>query len=133
MKQAEDNIKDKIYQRLVSEDGRIEMGIHPVVFGYRVRAGLVGDCWCQMDWCGGADQAQLELLYSIAKNILEHKNSFRGVPSHSEIKPFYNDTKFVDDINKLVTQPLEIIKLKPLREYCDKRDEEIRRMFNNEE
>lgn len=114
MKQQKDNIKDNLYQRLVSEDGKIEMGIHPVMFGYRVRAGYVGIMIYEMDWCGGDDQAQLELLYSIAKNILENKNSFEGVPPVSMIKPFYKDTDFVKQIESLVTKPLEIIKLKPL-------------------
>ena len=47
---AEDT--EDIYQRLVSEDGKIEMGIYPVIFGYRVRAGYVGSMICQLDWCG---------------------------------------------------------------------------------
>lgn len=114
MKQAKDNTKEHLYQRLVSEDGKIEMGIHPVMFGYRVRAGYVGLMIYEMDWCGGDDQTQLELLYSIAKNILENKNSFDGVPPISMIKPFYKDDNFVKHIESLVTKPLEIIKLKPL-------------------
>jgi len=111
---AEDT--EDIYQRLVSEDGKIEMGIYPVIFGYRVRAGYVGSMICQLDWCGGDDQGQLELLYSIAKNILESKGSFIGVPDRSNIKPFYNDPEFVEFINSLTTKPLEIVKLKPLYE-----------------
>jgi hypothetical protein len=111
MKSAEDN---DLYQRLVSEDGKIEMGIYPVIFGYRVRAGYAGQMSYELDWCGGDDQTQVELLYSIMKNILEKNNSFKGVPMNSTIKPFYNDALFVDYINSLVTKPLEIVKLKPL-------------------
>ncbi len=110
----EDNDDLELFQRLVSEDGKIEMGIHPVIFGYRVRAGYVGDMVYQLDWCGGDDQEQLELLYSIMKNILENKGGFVGVPVVSEIKPFFNDTKFVDLINSMVVKPLEIVRLKPL-------------------
>jgi hypothetical protein len=118
MKHAEDCNENQIYQRLVSEDGKIEMGIHPVIFGYRVRAGFVGDCGVNLDWCGGDDHKQIEILYSVAKNILEHKNSFHGVPTHSKIKPFYKDEEFVKEIMSLVTQPFEIVKLKPL--YLDR-------------
>ena len=120
MKQAKDNTKESLFQRLVSDDGKIEMGIHPVMFGYRVRAGYVGIMMYEMDWCGGDDQAQLELLYSIAKNILENKNSFDGVPTISMIKPFYKDADFVKHIESLVTKPLEIVKLKPLNLYRNK-------------
>ena len=106
---------ENYYQRLVSEDGKIEMGVHPVVFGYRVRAGFTNRDWVEMDWCGGDDQGQVELLYSIAKNILESKGNFSGVPMNSNIKPFYNDPQFVELINSMTTKPLEIIKLKPLQ------------------
>lgn len=113
---AEDDDHNLLYQRIVSEDGKIEIAIHPVIFGYRVRAGYVGDGWVQLDWCGGNDQAQLELLYSIAKNILEHKGNFEGVPGKSNIKPFYKDFEFVDKILSLTTGKLDVIKLKSLHE-----------------
>jgi len=32
----------------------------------------------------------------------------------AEDKPFFNDTEFVDLIQSLVTQPLDIMQLKPL-------------------
>lgn len=57
---------------------------------------------------------QVELLYSIMKNILEHKGGFLGVPSASVIKPFFKDEDFVNKINEMITQPLEIKLLKPL-------------------
>lgn len=111
---APDHHENQIFQRLVSEDGKIEMGIYPVMFGFRVRAGYVGDYGVLMDWCGGANQGQVELLYSIAKNILEHRGSFTGVPERSDIKPFFNDPAFLEKIYSLVTMPLEIVKLEPL-------------------
>jgi len=110
-KPAEDN---DIYQRLVSEDGKIEMGIYPVIFGYRVRAGYTNSQSYELDWCGGDKHENLELLYSIMKNILEDKGNFIGLPAVSSIKPFYNDALFVDYINDLTTKPLEIVRLKPL-------------------
>lgn len=133
MKKAEDNLETHLFERLVSDDGKIEMGIHPVIFGYRVRAGYVGEDFFMFDWCGGADQTQTELLYSIAKNILEHKNSFDGVPIFSKIKPFYKDKDFVKSIESLVTQPLDIVMLQPLNTYGDKQQELIRKKINDEE
>lgn len=113
-KEADDDNVSKFYQRLVSSDGNIEMGIYPTIFGYRVRAGYVGNGIYELDWCGGDDQKQVELLYSIMKNILEHKGGFSGVPSASVIKPFYNDEDFVNKINEMITKPLDIKLLKPL-------------------
>lgn len=112
--QTKDCVNHQLFQRLVSEDGKIEMGVYPVMFGFRVRAGYIGGMGFEMDWCGGADQGQVELLYSLAKNILENKGHFKGIPERSNIKPFFNDQEFVNCVNALVTQPLEIIKLKPL-------------------
>lgn len=115
---AEDN--DAYFERLVSEDGKIELGVYPVMFGYRVRAGFTNFEWSEIDWCGGANQTQVELLYSIAKNILEKQGNFKGMPMCSDIKPFYNDEEFSKYIHSKVSKPLEIVQLKPLSEYRDK-------------
>lgn len=112
--EAEDDNENHLYQRLVSEDGKIEMGIYPVMFGYRVRAGFVGNGIYELDWCGGDDQKQLELLYYIMKNILEYRGSFTLIPPSSMVKPFYNDEPFVNRINLMVLKPLEIGTLQPL-------------------
>lgn len=108
---------DVYFQRLISEDGKIELGVYPVMFGYRIRAGFVGSFCSEIDWCGGNDQMQVELLYSIAKNILESKGNFNELPICSKIKPFYKDDEFVEFINSMITKPLEIIKLQPLNSY----------------
>lgn len=131
MKKTTDDNSAQIFERLISEDGKIEMGIHPVLFGYRVRAGYIGSMSYNFDWCGGDGQSQVEMLYSIAKNILEHKNNFEGIPVCSKVKPFYNDPEFVKHIESLVTKPLEIIKLEPLYTYGGKQQELIRKMFND--
>lgn len=111
---AEDDRLNQLYQRIVSEDGKIEIAVHPVIFGYRVRAGYVGDCYVHLDWCGGDDHSAVEMLYSIAKNILEAKGNFEGIPDRSNIKPYYKDVDFMKELMKLTTEPLEVVKLKPL-------------------
>ena len=123
MKNTEDDIQGHLFARLISDDGKIEMGIHPVLFGYRVRAGYIGSMSYMFDWCGGDNQTQVELLYSIAKNVLEHRKSFDGVPICSKVKPFYNDQEFFKHIESLVVQPLEIIKLESLGFYRNKTNE----------
>jgi hypothetical protein len=57
--------------RLISETGKWELGLVPMLFGVRVRAGLNGAEWCDIDYCAGADQAfQVELLITVL-TILE--------------------------------------------------------------
>lgn len=56
---------------MVSDTGKWELGLVPMLFGVRVRAGLNGADWCEIDYCAGADQAfQLELLITVL-TILE--------------------------------------------------------------
>lgn len=52
--------------RLVSEGGRWEAGLVPMLFGVRVRVGVVGASAVVIDYCAGADQAfQFDLLATI--------------------------------------------------------------------
>jgi len=57
--------------RFESEDGRCEVGLSPVLFGVRVRAGDVGSMAVDIDYCAGADVLfQLQLL-DVIKRIIE--------------------------------------------------------------
>lgn len=111
---AEDNEEINLYQRMVSDCGKVEIGIYPVMFGYRVRAGFVNDVAFFVDWCAGDDQTQIELLYAILKNILESGYDLRKLPPVSKIKPFYNDAEFLKLIESLVVNPLSVESLKPV-------------------
>jgi hypothetical protein len=52
--------------RFVSENERWEVGLVPVLFGVRVRAGLVGSDWVNVDYCAGDNPTfALELLATI--------------------------------------------------------------------
>jgi hypothetical protein len=52
--------------KLVSENGRWELGLWSVMFGVRVRCGLTGECGVSLDYCAGADPLfQMELLNAI--------------------------------------------------------------------
>jgi hypothetical protein len=52
--------------RFVSENERWEVGLVPVLFGVRVRAGIVGNNWVSVDFCAGDNPAfALELLATV--------------------------------------------------------------------
>lgn len=52
--------------RAVSEDGSYEVGLTPMLFGVRVRAGRVGAMSADIDYCAGADIGfQFQLLTTI--------------------------------------------------------------------
>ena len=100
---TDNHVENQISNRVVSENGLVEIGTHEVMFGFRVRAGFVGDAGCALDWCAGDSWENIERLYSVCYNILEQRNEdrscFWGLPSYSDIKPFFNDPKFMESIH----------------------------------
>lgn len=69
--------------RMVSEDGAYEVGLYPVLFGVRIRAGRVNSPVCDIDYCAGADQLFQVMLLGTVVAILESLPN--GTPS-SEIR-----------------------------------------------
>ena len=104
MKLANDDPNTMMFHRRVSENEIVEMGVYRVMFGYRVRAGIVGSPFCHLDWCGGGNWKDVERLYSLCYAILssreESKKCFDGLPPVSQIKPFYNDFDFVRTLSQ---------------------------------
>ena len=70
----DDPYETMMTNRLVSENGLVEMGVYRVLYGYRVKAGFVGDAGSVLDWCGGGNWKDVERLYSLCKAILERKS-----------------------------------------------------------
>lgn len=112
---AEDN--ENFFARLVSEDMKIEMGVYPVMFGYRIRAGYVNRMTVELDWCAGANQNDVETFYSTMKHIIETKGTLEGIPTRSEIKPLMLDADFLISIGKLIEGEFENIKLPPVTDF----------------
>ncbi len=50
--------------------GVIEVGITPMMYGYRIRAGVIGDGYCHLDYCAGPDHKEVETIYSLVLTIL---------------------------------------------------------------
>lgn len=100
--------------RLISEEAQIEMGVYPVIFGFRVRAGYIGMPCCEIDWCCGDDQLKLEGAYSICKKILEQDGDFNNMLPRSKIKPYFNDLEFTSWLNSYIDSNHVIDKLPSL-------------------
>lgn len=120
-----DIIHEEMYNRMISENGVIHIGIYPVAFGFRVRAGYMdNDTGVEIDYCGGADPKQVSWLYYAVKTILEKREEnsdvFAELPSCSKIKPFFNDFDFLEFITKQVG-PFEVEEIIDLNEIRSKR------------
>lgn len=90
--------EDLMFRCLLSENKLVFMGVYPVLYGWRVRAGFHFRSY-MIDWCGGGDWSAVETLYNLCRRILEQRpedlNCFDGLPVCSRRKPFYNDIPFV--------------------------------------
>ena len=99
---------ENLLYRHVTPDQRVELGIYPVMYGFRVRAGWNGSVCCQWDWCCGAEDPVIREGFSIAKKLLwerrDDENPFFGIPTYSEIKPYPKDPKFSIAIRSLAGQ-----------------------------
>lgn len=92
--------ENQIYSRLETEDGKIFMGIHPVLFGARIRCGYVGDHGVILDWCCGDDNAIIALTYDVVRSFLERGGDIRKLPPVSDPKPWYKDDNFSEQVEK---------------------------------
>jgi hypothetical protein len=85
----------------------LEIGVYPVMFGFRIRAGIVGEGWCHLDYCAGNDQKEVENIYSLCISIMNKRITefpfddqtsshdlayvvFKDFPVQN-VKPMFND------------------------------------------
>lgn len=115
--------------REVSESGTVEIGVYPVMFGFRVRAGFINNDYVHIDWCCGNNQFVIERMYSVLKSIFSKREEdaycFKGLLSHSEIKPFFKDEKFVMWISKHIPEDFKEESLPDLHALKAKYMEEL--------
>lgn len=97
MIRSSDNLENCMF--FMHSDGIIEIGVYPVIFGYRVRAGFVGDWSFNLDYCCGDSQEDIEEVYSMVLHVLKNQETvdFEAFPSY-KIRPILKD---IDCINTL--------------------------------
>jgi hypothetical protein len=91
-----DSTDDGFVFHMVSECDNLVIGVYPVIFGFRVRAGFKNDYSYGIDYCCGNSKGDVELIFSVVKNIIEQRseNPFAGFP-RQDMKPFMkNKTEF---------------------------------------
>lgn len=115
------NDVDNLYLHVLeSETGLIRMAVHPVLYGWRVRAWFVDAGSVALDWCAGSVITDVERLYSLLRNILlqrpEDRKAFSKLPTASAVKPFFLDEKFLVTVLEAAADPITIINFPDLRE-----------------
>lgn len=102
----QDSIRTGWIQRHESTCGNYEIGIYPVLFGYRIRGGRISYYSCDIDWCFATDVIQMDKYYFLLqkyvdKLVEEGKNPFSSLPGISEVKPCFKDERFVKKLEGL--------------------------------
>lgn len=112
-----------LFYRMESEDGKVEIGVYPTIYGFRVRAGIVGNGIYELDYCCGANITEIETVYSIVLSILSAREipvglskielaskAFENFPIQ-EVKPMHNDPDCLFTLNMMVVD-LPLISVK---------------------
>lgn len=90
---------------------RWEMGIYPVMFGFRVRAGLIDAAGCEVDYCAGGDINALVQIYSYVFFLLSSLEETTAghelsamLPTYA-CKPIQDDPQCWEKLSALVDNP----------------------------
>lgn len=108
------NNTEYLKSRYVCEN--VEIGVYPVLYGYRVQAGYINTGCYELDYCCGAEQKNVDLIFSIVKTILEKNDLNFKIFPFQNIKPVFNDAKCFSKLLELSSPELEIIKTDNVQE-----------------
>lgn len=100
----------ELFYRMESDDGRIEIGVYPVIFGFRVRVGYTGYGCYELDYCAGDKIQDIEALYSAVLTILtKYSGNFNVFPAQ-KVKPMYNDPECWVKLLELIkdVEPIQV-------------------------
>lgn len=99
-----------LLHRLSDENEKIEMGIYPVMFGFRVRAGFFDYPVVELDWCCGGNLKFLNDMYfslaihldSIDEKEFNPVRFFKSLPGLSRVKPAHKDPDFMNKLEEII-------------------------------
>lgn len=108
---APDSPKTGLIYRLQSFGGRVEVGVYPVIFGWRVRAGYGGSDYCELDWCCGGNIISAftmrDVLLRYLRKLKSSRDCFAGLPETSRIKPLFRDLDFLNKVAEATGEPVQ--------------------------
>ena len=118
---VKNDLENGMFRRKVSDDGKYEIGIHPVLFGFRIRAGRVGDMGCRIDYCCQTDKALIKLVYNCVQSVIQTRVA-RNEPVFDNFpvpeNKLYNDPLALTELIQMTIDAEEI-------EPIDVSDEEL--------
>lgn len=116
MEKAADCLKNQIYARYIDKEHNVEVGIHMVIYGWRIRAGYIGSDFCNLDYCCGNNPNMVVMMLSIVKSILEKHNCDFKVFPRQDRKPMLNDMDCFGKLLLLADTNFKLVDIPPLHE-----------------
>ncbi len=121
-------VSNDLYKSFNFHTGKFEemplvIGVVPVIYSYRIRAGFEGaDGEYNLDYCAGNDQTMVKYLFNIILNVLRYKKGepFKGWP-YQNIKPYFKDEENFPKLLKMLPKDdmvnVEIPDVTEIRKY----------------
>jgi hypothetical protein len=84
-----------------------EWGLTPMIFGVRIRAGMVGEIGCELDYCAGADLNYVMLWLGFISAIMSMlpeevtPQTLNSLFPKQSVEPLSNDQQCMDKLFKL--------------------------------
>lgn len=105
--EIEHDIPEGLFYKQHSEDGRWEIAIHPVIFGFRIVVSPIGLGVFDVNYCAGDELEDIERIYATVLTALTNDIDPRRLPVQDR-KPMCNDP---DCWSKLLTiiKDMEIV------------------------
>lgn len=79
------------------ESDRWEMGVHPVIPGFRVRAGIINGPTVSIDYCAAMELDFLPVLYLVMYRIMRSLPADISARAVEDMMPRYRDRPIVND------------------------------------
>ncbi len=114
--------------RFFNKERKIEIGIYPVLYGWRVQAGIIDSGCYEIDYCCGNKKEFVEWLLAIVKFILEKYDYDWKIFPIQYVKPIFNDfdcfsklLKLIDchlnELEKIKIPDLNLLRYEIMQEY----------------
>lgn len=126
---SNDDLNGQVFFRHICDEKSIEIGIYPVMFGFRIRARILDDMWYPIDYCGGAKHEEVEEIYNLVLNILKKQDTINwSVFPSWEIRPIHKDLQCISALRNLAGDIIDPVTIPDLHKI---RADSFESIFNN--
>jgi hypothetical protein len=100
--------------KLASMEGRWELGYCQMLYGIRIRLGVAGNGWCNLDYCAGDSPLHQQMLLHCVRTILSRvpesirERDLEDMFPRQNMKPINNDPECFDALIAMAISAKEL-------------------------